>query len=426
MGTTTAADTTPLRFETEPGAYVHWKLSFDGPIARLDMDVQDDEGHRSDYELKLNSYDLGVDIELADAVQRLRFEHPEVRVLVVGSAKDRIFCAGANIYMLGSSTHAFKVNFCKFTNETRLAIEDAGRGERRSAPGGAQRHLRRRRLRAGAGLRRDHPGRRRQLGGQPARDAAARRAARHRRPDAARRQAQGAPRPRRRVLHGRRGHQGQARRGVGPGRRMSSRPAASRPVIAEHAQAAAAAGAGPRGRDATQSGVALAPLGRTYEDGADRPPLRPRDAGRPSLARSRCAGPRPPRRRTPQAARAQAPTGGRCAPFRELDDALLHLRFNRPTDRPGRCCRTEGDIDAVLAARRVPGRARGTTGSSARSCATWKRTLEAPRPDRAELLRADRAGLLLRRHAARAGAGRRPHLHARRPGPSGRRSPCRP
>ncbi len=114
----------PVRFETHPDRYVHWRLSFDGPVATLLMDVQEDRGMRTGYPLKLNSYDLGVDIELADAVQRIRFEHPEVKALVVGSAKDRIFCSGANIYMLGSSTHAFKVNFCKYTNETRLYLED--------------------------------------------------------------------------------------------------------------------------------------------------------------------------------------------------------------------------------------------------------------------------------------------------------------
>ena len=94
-------------------------------MARLVLDVQEDRPLRPGYPLKTNSYDLGVDIELADAIQRLRFEHPEVRVLVISSGKDRVFCSGANIYMLGASTHAFKVNFCKFTNETRLALEDA-------------------------------------------------------------------------------------------------------------------------------------------------------------------------------------------------------------------------------------------------------------------------------------------------------------
>jgi benzoyl-CoA-dihydrodiol lyase len=112
-------------FETRPDRYRHWKLSFDGAIATLAMDVREDAGLSSDYRLKLNSYDLGVDIELADAVQRLRFEHPEVHAVIVTSLKERIFCAGANIMMLRGSTHGWKVNFCKFTNETRLAIEDA-------------------------------------------------------------------------------------------------------------------------------------------------------------------------------------------------------------------------------------------------------------------------------------------------------------
>ncbi|HET7295351.1 MAG TPA: 2,3-epoxybenzoyl-CoA dihydrolase [Vicinamibacteria bacterium] len=115
----------PVRFETRPGAYVHWRLEIEPPVARLVMDVQEDRPLRPGYPLKTNSYDLGVDVELHDAIQRLRFEHPEVRVLVISSGKDRIFCSGANIYMLGSSTHAFKVNFCKYTNETRLALEDA-------------------------------------------------------------------------------------------------------------------------------------------------------------------------------------------------------------------------------------------------------------------------------------------------------------
>jgi benzoyl-CoA-dihydrodiol lyase len=113
-----------INFQTSPEQYKHWKLSLDGPVATLSMDVQEDSTLAEGYKLKLNSYDLGVDIELADAVQRLRFEHPEVKVVVVTSLKPRIFCAGANIYMLGTSSHGFKVNFCKFTNETRCAIED--------------------------------------------------------------------------------------------------------------------------------------------------------------------------------------------------------------------------------------------------------------------------------------------------------------
>ena len=114
-----------IDFQTDPGRYRHWRLRFDGPVAFLDMDVDPAGGLHEGYEMKLNSYDLGVDIELADAVQRLRFEHPEVGAVVIGSLNDRVFCAGANIGMLAVSPHPLKVNFCKFTNETRHAIEDA-------------------------------------------------------------------------------------------------------------------------------------------------------------------------------------------------------------------------------------------------------------------------------------------------------------
>jgi benzoyl-CoA-dihydrodiol lyase len=115
-------------FETHPDQYNHWKLSVDGPIARLVMSVAEERPHRPGYRLKLNSYDLGVDIELADAIQRLRFEHPAVKTVVVSSGLSNVFCAGANILMLASSTHPFKVNFCKYTNDTRCSIEDASAG----------------------------------------------------------------------------------------------------------------------------------------------------------------------------------------------------------------------------------------------------------------------------------------------------------
>ena len=116
---------TRVDFETHPERYRHYRLTFDGPVATLAMDVDEDAGIRPGYKLKLNSYDLGVDIELHDALQRIRFEHPEVRTVVITSAKDRVFCSGANIFMLGQSSHAWKVNFCKFTNETRNGIEDS-------------------------------------------------------------------------------------------------------------------------------------------------------------------------------------------------------------------------------------------------------------------------------------------------------------
>ena len=131
MAAPETASVAPINFSTHPSKYVHWKLKFpelpgqpQGSVAELWMDIQEDKGLREGYPLKLNSYDLGVDVELADALMRLRFEHPDVKALIFRSGKDRIFCSGANIYMLGSSSHAFKVNFCKFTNETRLYIED--------------------------------------------------------------------------------------------------------------------------------------------------------------------------------------------------------------------------------------------------------------------------------------------------------------
>jgi len=126
MDTDTRAE--PISFETHPSRYKHWKLAVDGAVARLTMAVDENAPLRPGYQLKLNSYDLGVDIELRDAVERLRFEHPEVRCVVVTGALDRVFCAGANIQMLASSGHGFKVNFCKFTNETRIGIEDASSG----------------------------------------------------------------------------------------------------------------------------------------------------------------------------------------------------------------------------------------------------------------------------------------------------------
>jgi len=116
-----------VTYDTHPDQYVHWRLAFDGPVATLSMDVNEEKGLRPGYRLKLNSYDLGVDIELHDALQRIRFEHPEVKCVVITSAKERMFCSGANIYMLGLSPHSWKVNFCKFTNETRNGIEDTSR-----------------------------------------------------------------------------------------------------------------------------------------------------------------------------------------------------------------------------------------------------------------------------------------------------------
>ncbi|MBS0430586.1 MAG: benzoyl-CoA-dihydrodiol lyase [Proteobacteria bacterium] len=124
----TAQTTGPaVDYRTDPTQYRHWSISVEGPVARLSLDIAEDGGIRPGYKLKLNSYDLGVDIELNDALNRIRFEHPQVRSVIVTSAKDRIFCSGANIFMLGVSSHAWKVNFCKFTNETRNGIEDSSK-----------------------------------------------------------------------------------------------------------------------------------------------------------------------------------------------------------------------------------------------------------------------------------------------------------
>jgi benzoyl-CoA-dihydrodiol lyase len=117
----------PVNYETRPEIYKHWSLKFEGPVATLVMAINEDAGLREGYKLKLNSYDLGVDVELNDAVQRIRFEHPEVRSVIITSGRERVFCSGANIFMLGKSSHAWKVNFCKFTNETRNGLEDSSR-----------------------------------------------------------------------------------------------------------------------------------------------------------------------------------------------------------------------------------------------------------------------------------------------------------
>src|SRR5947208_8928699 len=122
-----AAGAEYVDYQTDPSRYQHWRVAYEGRVATVTMDVNEDGGLRPGYKLKLNSYDLGVDIELHDLLQRIRFEHPEIGAVVITSARNRVFCSGANIYMLAQSSHAWKVNFCKFTNETRNGIEDSSR-----------------------------------------------------------------------------------------------------------------------------------------------------------------------------------------------------------------------------------------------------------------------------------------------------------
>ena len=174
----------PISCETHPDRYRHWTLSFDGAVATLGMDVREDAGLTDDYRLKLNSYDLGVDIELADAIQRIRFEHPEVRVVVIRSLKERIFCAGANIFMLAGVGPRLQGELLQVHQRDAARDGRRQRAFRHQVRLRGERRLRRRRLRAGARLRRDPAGRRWERGGEPAGNAAARRAARHRRPDA--------------------------------------------------------------------------------------------------------------------------------------------------------------------------------------------------------------------------------------------------
>ena len=257
---------TRIDFATEPARYRHWRLTVEGEVATLTMDVDENAGLFEGYQLKLNSYDLGVDIELADAVQRLRFEYPQVKVVLLRSAKNRVFCAGANIRMLAGATHAHKVNFCKFTNETRNGFEDSSEnsGQRfitvvnGTAAGGGYELA----LATDYIIMADDGAADRIAAGS----AATRGAARHRRADPRGRQAQGAPRPCRRVLHHRGRHQGQARGASGGWSTRSCRTPSSKPRW----RSAPRPSLPLRRARASGQGIALTPLPRSLGDASVR------------------------------------------------------------------------------------------------------------------------------------------------------------
>ncbi len=343
--TATSPSLAPIRFETDPGRYKHWVFEVAGPIARLGMCVQEGEGLRDGYQLKLNSYDLGVDIELADAIRRLRFEHPGVRVLVLDSRIPRVFCAGANIHMLGSSSHAFKVNFCKFTNETRLYLEDMAREtgiHTLAALGGTC---------AGGGyelalacdeiLLQDDGNTAVSLpevpllGVLPGTGGLTRlvdkRKVRRDLADVFSTVAEG--------VKGRRAQEWNLVDQVIPSSRFQQ-------AVEERARAFAEV-TGVRGRDAQDAPVVLEGLGGAYDDGGVRHRFVTLEVDAPARTATLVVrGPQGPPPPDPAAARAGAQDLWLLRAARELDDVLLDLRFNRP-EIGTVLLRTEGDAALV-------------------------------------------------------------------------------
>jgi len=330
--------------QTDPSRYRHWRLAFDGPVADLIMDVDPAGGLFLGYELKLNSYDLAVDIELADAVQRLRFEHPEVRAVVIRSGKDNVFCAGANIRMLAASSHGHKVNFCKFTNETRLAIEDASAHSGQTylcavngpAAGGgyelamATEHILLVDDRRSSVALPETP----LLAVLPGTGGLTRLTDKRR----VRRDLADAFCSTEEGVRGRRAVDWRLVDEIVP-------PSAWSRSVADRAQALAASS----DRPADAAGISLAPLERRVSDaGVDYPHVRVRIDRVARRADLTVLGPRD----LPADLAAIHAAGSSFWPLavaRELDDALLHLRFNEPTAGL-LVLHTEGDSDAVIAA----------------------------------------------------------------------------
>ena len=399
-----------LTYDAHPDRYAHWKLSFEGPLATLALGIDEDRGIRPGYKLKLNSYDLGVDIELADALQRIRFEHPEVRSVVVTSSRERIFCSGANIFMLGLSSHAWKVNFCKFTNETRNGIEDSSRHSGlkfvaacngTTAGGGYELALACDEIlliddRSSAVSLPEVP----LLGVLPGTGGLTRVTDKRRvRRDHADLFCT--------LVEGVRAQRAKEWRLIDD----HAKPQQFAARVKERALALAAKS----DRPADAKGVALPPLARTIDDaGIHYPHVDVRLDRKARTATITVSAPKAAPPAEVAAIHAQGAAWWPLAMARELDDAILLLRTNEP-ELGTWVLKTAGDAahvlaaDAALTAHRV-GLVRPRDDRHAAADA------RAARRHVAYALRADRAGIVLRRDAARARAGGRPRLHARAAG----------
>ena len=397
----------PISFRTQPSAYRHWRLEFDGPVATLSMAVTPDAGLRGDYELKLNSYDLAVDIELYDAVQRLRFEHPEVKAVVL--------TGGPRQDVLRRRQHPDAGGFVARPQGQLLQVHqrDAQRDRGRQRPLRAdvdrrgQRHGGRRRLRAGAGMRRDPPRRRPGLGGLAAGGAAPRRAPRHRRAHPPRRQAPRAPRPRRRVRHAGRGRQGAAGRRLGTRRRRGAAQLVRRPGANPSARPGGRVGP-PRRRH--RSRPHPAPAASSTATSCATSTSASRSTAASARPGSPCTGRRNRSRRRPTSWSPPAPRPGCSPPPASSTTSSSISASTNPSSARGSCApratpTTVAAAEAVLAERPLAGEGDPPVlGPHA----------QAPRPLGADAGRADRAGQLLRRDARRAGPRRRPHADPRR------------